>query len=488
MSKKLDLSHLATDKLAFIEKLCRMPDGRLVVPHPTQREFLTHITRNTVLLAGRQWGKSTCLGWDGAWYATTHRARQIYCIAPSLDQARIIWNEIAFQFRQPPLSVLVEKLVEYPFPYLKLSNGTEIHARGANSPQFLRGKHAHRVITDESAFIKDETHENVIEPMMTVTGNEDEYPDSAKIDTSTPFGQGYFYDTYQMGQNHEESYSSFTYTSEQNPHADKKHLERVKKRYGEDSLLWRTEYLAQFADSDLAVFPWQDIQWAYEHFPTEHEAWVGKEELRRPATFPMAPVNGHIYTQGVDLANQRDYFVSTVLDVTNPTLALLARMDRLQKRGYAFYKGLIQSNYNAYGHAETIIDATTLAESVVEDLHELGVEVEGYKFGGSSAKHEVVLELARMLAEHRLAIPYDHDIIDELRFFEYKITPSKALKVEASRGHDDIVMSLALNAHLASRPRTTGFFMPTEVGVAVAAPAHAAKQRTTWADLFNSGE
>jgi len=49
----------------------------------------------------------------------------------------------------------------------------------------------------------------------------------------------------------------------------------------------------------------------------------------------------------------------------------------------------------------TLIDATSLGESVVQDLADIGAE--GYQFSSSPAKYEVVSELARMLAEHRLA-------------------------------------------------------------------------------------
>ena len=106
------------------------------------------------------------------------------------------------------------KIVDYPFPHFKLTNGTEVHGRGANSPQFIRGKRAHRVYGDEVAFIKDAVCEGVIEPMFTVTGQE---PDSALILASTPFGQGYFYDTFQLGKERSDGFTAFQYTSEDNP-------------------------------------------------------------------------------------------------------------------------------------------------------------------------------------------------------------------------------------------------------------------------------
>ena len=456
-AKRLDLTPLKDNELAFIEKLLNF------TPHPSQVEFLTGLSqqlanKNTVqiipLLAGRQWGKSTILGADGAYFSACHANRQVYCIAPTLDQARIIFNEIAGHFRRPPLSYLVSgKIVDYPFPHLKLLNGTEVHGRGANAPQYIRGKRAHRVYADEASFIKDKTLTDVIEPMFTVTGTA---PGSAFIPTSTPFGQGTFYEWYELGrQQGVEDYRSFRYTSEDNPYADRKLLARVKERYGEDSLVWRTEYLALFPDSDMAVFPWRDIAWAYEHWP-----YVDKENGRH--LFPVPPARGHHYVQGVDLANRRDYFVSTLLDVTNPLAVPLVHYDRMQGKDYPTYKNVVRSNYRAYMEARTLVDATSLGESVAQDLYDINAE--GYKFGSAQQKAEVVYELKRMLSEHRLLIPYDRDVIDELRYFEYDITPNKVVRMEAAKGHDDIVMSLALAAHLAALPYELGLFQGVDIG------------------------
>jgi hypothetical protein len=303
-------------------------------------------------------------------------------------------------------------------------------------------------VCDEAAFIKDDTITSAIEPTMTVTGKA---PGAALILVSTPWGSGPFKDWYDEGMaaDHDPDLAAFHFTSYDNPHVDVKFLDGVKKRYGEDSLLWRTEYLGIFPDDDKAVFPWRDIEWAINHYP-----YLDKEN--GAVIFPRAVIDGHRYVQGADLANLRDYFVSTVLDITDPQAVPLVRMDRYQKRGYGAVKATIRANYHAYAHAKTIIDATTFAESVVEDLADINAE--GYKFSGSAAKYEVVQELARMMSERRLLLPPDREIIDELRYFEYEITPSKRVRMEASRGHDDIVMSLALSAHLANIPRRLGLF------------------------------
>ncbi len=464
-----------TDPVAFCTALLKKPNGDPLVPHDGQIELLRNIAALTVCCCGRQWGKSVAMSIYATWFAVTHGNRQIFIVAPTLDQSRIIFNEIASHFRASPLSSLVVgKINEYPFPRIRLANGTEIHGRGANSPQFLRGKKCHLAIVDEAAFCKDQTLTDVIEPMMTVTGKE---KDSGIILISTPFGLGAFHEYYQAARKETDGTShAFHYPSESNPHADVRFLAKVKKRYGADSITWRTEYLAEFVDDDLAVFPAAQIKWAYENYP-----YIEGDNFEKPR-FPIPPEPKHTYKQGVDLANVRDYFVSTMFDVTNSTTVALVSLVRSQKRGYTYYKQVIRDQHRMYNNAETLIDATSLGESVVEDLGD--IEALGYKFSQQS-KYEAVSELARMFAEHRLVIPFDRDIIAELRNFSYIYTKSKNVRMEARSGHDDIVMSLALAAHLALLPRTLGLFqgfdpdftpkpaLPTEPGY------------DPWHELFN---
>lgn len=446
MNKSATLTlELKTDPVAFTRALLLNPMGEKADPHPAQVEMMNGVKKLTVACCGRQLGKSIWLGWYISWFAVTHPNREIYIIAPTVDQSRIIFNEVARQFRAPSLlsTLLKQKIKEYPFPEIRLANGSRIHGRGANNPQFIRGKTVHLAVLDEAAFFKDGTISTVIEPMFTVTG---QTQDAAMIMISTPFGIGDFHDYFQKAKkqaNEGKAAAWFHFTSYDNPYADKEYLDEVKNTYGEDSLIYRSEYLAEFVDGDLAVFPWSHIKWAVDNHPYDG------------AYHAIPPEAKHRYVQGVDLANVRDWFVSSILDITNSSLVPLVRLDRSQKQGYASYKAIVRNNHRSYNGAQTIIDATSLGESVAEDLRDISAE--GYKLSNQS-KAEVVNELRRMLAEHRLTIPNDRLIIDELRYFTYTITPSKNLRMEAARGHDDIVMSLALAAHLACLPSVVGWF------------------------------
>lgn len=446
---------LQSDPVFFIEQVLTLANKRRFLLQDYQREILTHIAPDTVVRGGRRGGKSLIFGGYGAWFATTHANRQVWVIGPTLDQARIIFNEIAGHFRRPPLNLLVDgRIKDYPFPYIRLLNGTEIHGRGANSPAYLRGHEGHLLLDDEAAFFKEGVLGNVIEPMMMTTAHE---ADSAHVRTSTPFGHGEFYDIERYARECMEkgdpSAIAHHFTSLQNQYADKKLLQRILDRYGEDSLIWQTEYLANFVDDDMAVFPWHDIRAAYENYP-----YRDPQNLQS-AEFPLPPQPGHKYVQGVDLANARDYFVAAVFDATNPHQLPLVRMDRFRNRGWEAIKSTIRSNYSTYFGARTLIDATTMAENVVADLSDISAE--GYKFT-SQSKYELIQDYARLLSEGRITFPYQRDMVDEHRYYEYEILPSKRLRMEAGQGHDDIVTAFALAARLGAVVPSLGFFMSVD--------------------------
>lgn len=429
------------DPVDFAKQFLRKADGAVWTPHPAQANILRGVKRTTTCVTGRQFGKSEGFAGYAAWFGATHSHRNVWIFAPTLEQAKIIFNEIAQFFRNRPLADMVDgKIMNSPFPHFKLKNGTEYQCRGLNSPNNGRGNRAHLAIIDEAAFVKDGSIREVVEPMFTVTGKAQ---DSAMVLVSTPFGSGEFKGKWDNYREENPRQARFQYTSFDNPYADLEFLEEVKQQYGEDSALWQAEYMGVFQDDELAVFSTSDIKRAY-------EAW---QEGQR---FPIPCIDGHRYVQGLDLANRHDYFVSTILDTTNRNQCVLSYMDRFRKRGYPFYKSRARSNFKTYNRARTIIDATSMGESVAQDLTDISVIP--YTIGTNADKWEIVQECSRMFQEGRIVIPFHKDIIAELTYFRYKVNPGgQTMGMEAPRGkHDDIVLSLSLGAHLAAVPVMVG--------------------------------
>lgn len=418
-------------------------------PFEGQERILRGIRPTTVIRAGRQWGKSTVLSWYVAWYLTTHANRIVMIVAPTVTQSKIIFKEVAKHFRTGPLAPLLAKnITEHPFPQIILKNGCECIGRGTNSPEYIRGQPVHLIITDETSFIKEDVIKYVLMPMLLVTGQQQ---DSGIIMTSTPMGRGEFYDQCMYAEKKQAEgdpeYAAFHFTALESPYSNKKKLDAILEEHGEESLLWQTEYLAEFADSDLSVFPWLDIKAAFSAYPHEH--------------FPVAPREKRTYVQGVDLANRQDYFVAAVMDTTEPSMNVLVHLDRRQRAGYDVYKSMIRSNYRFYNYPHTLIDSTSLGDTVVQDL--IDIHAEGYAIASNAAKWDLVQDLARMLSERRLAIPNEKVIIDELRYFSYEVTKSKTIKMQARKGHDDVVMALAFCARLANRPQYIGLFQGVNI-------------------------
>ena len=449
--RKPRLQDLVNDPVEFIKAFCIHPDGGAVSPHDAQIAIISAFASSgsfvdLLVEAGRQMGKSTGLAWLVSWYLVAFKAREVYIVAPSLDQSRIIYNEVARQFTQGPLRVLLKrKPVDFPFPKLELENGSIAHGRGANSPKYLRGKRVHLVIEDEAPYFKDGIHKYTIEPMFTVTSRMDH---TGIIRIGTPFGEGDFAEGVARAKKRNNG-TYLHFTSFDNPYANMELLTEIRDYYGEDSILWRTEYLAESVGNELAIFDPNDIKWAYENYP--YVTRFGAVQ------YPIAPQSGHRYAQGVDLANRRDYFVSTLLDITNPILDVQVRHARQRQLGYTAYKATVRDFHYSYNRARTLVDSTTLGESVVEDLHD--IDAEGYAISSNAAKYDLVHGLVRALNEHRIAIPMERELVDELRNFQYNISPTKVLRMEAKQGHDDYVISLALANELASRPLFTGLFM-----------------------------
>ncbi len=464
------------DPVAFIEAFCINSKGEPAVLFDSQKEVLAGLGFYTILACGRQWGKSSLIGWYVTWFICTHPNRLAMCVAPALDQSKIIFSVVARQFRQGPLKHLLKgKVKNSPFPELELTNGSRLIGRGANSPQYIRGNSPHLVVIDEAAFVKNGTIKE-LEPLMTVTGKE---ADSGIICTSTPFGLGEFYELYDNASTEPGAYRRrHHFTSFDTPLADLTFLEEMRLYHGEDSPIWRTEYLAQFIGDEMAVFSQADIEFA-------RDAWPYLDEATGNPIYPMEYINGHTYCSGVDLANTSDFFVQTLLDITDPTQCVLSNFYRLQNYGYDFYKEQVRKHWRDYNRPETLIDATTLAEVFVEDLKDIGAK--GYKFTGTQAKYDAVQSLVKMFSERRLAIPPEPELMRELHYFTYSITKSKKIKMEAKRGHDDIVMALALAAILVATPHALGTFMAVDAKAFRDTPVHTvtAGKDPYWGDCFD---
>ena len=387
-------------------------------PHPAQERILRDGHKFITVVAGRKFGKTKCMAFFSLWYALNHPKHRLLIVAPSYSQASIMFREIWGFIRNSIVDRFVAKILKTPFPQIYFKNEAEIQARSTQNPDLLRGEEAHFIIMDEAAYIKDEVVTEVLEPMLLVTNGR-------WIKISTPAGHNHFYDTYLKGQSDEfPEYSSYQFPSTANPFVSQEFLELKKQELGENSIAFRTEYLAEFVEDQNAVFRWQDIQ-----------KNVANIELIDRAT--------HIsrqYIIGCDLAKYQDYTVIAVLDVTEKPYKLV-HFERFNRRPYAEVIMRLKDLYKRFNYPKVLIDSSGVGDPVLEDLTDIGAE--GYVFT-SKSKVQLIQRLQAAIENGEVRYPYIEDLIKELQFFEYQLTRT-GIKMEARQGfHDDCVIALAL--------------------------------------------
>lgn len=373
----------------------------------------------SVKVAGRRFGKSLATLIDALHECTTKAQQKWFVTAPSMDQAKIYFNEIESWLGNPklPFSLLVpdKKFKLSPFPEVELLNGSKIVARStAREGVYLRGKGADGVIITEAAFVKDKVYTDVIRAMVLDRNGK------IRAETTPNGNQGYIYRLYKQGQSNEDSYyRSFHATAYDNPRLDPVEIERIRKEIPE--LAFRVEYLAEFMDDDTVVFPWAILQEVFEDY-----------------TPKAAVTSGRLYMIGVDLAKYQDYTVITVLDITQAPFTVV---EWYRYRG-TLYGGII-TQVNALQHkyrAAVYVDATGVGDPIAEQM----VNCHPFIFTQRS-REELISNLIVQIEQRQVLLPAGNTALrDELRFFQH-VRHGTNVRPEAPQGgHDDCVMSLAL--------------------------------------------
>lgn len=399
-------------------------------PHPSQEQILRDRHQFITVVAGRRFGKTKAMAFSAIHFAITKPNSIQFILAPSYNQANIMFWEITSLLSKSVLVHLVERVYKTPFSKIIFKNGSEIHARSTTKPEYLRGHKAHRVILDEAAYIPDEVVSHVVEPMLADFNG-------SWIKIGTPFGKNHFYDSYLKGQSEEfKDYSSYRFPSTANPHISHKFIEKKKQEYGENSIIFRTEYLAEFVEDQNAVFRWADIQKNIAPLELIDKGFPGRQ-----------------YVIGADLAKYQDYTVIVVLDVTEKPFKLV-HFERFNRRPYAEVIMRIKELYRRFNAANVLIDSTGVGDPVLEELQSVGAE--GYVFTAKS-KVQLVQRLQAAIENGDVKYPYIEELVKELQYFEYELTRT-GVKYEARSGfHDDCVMALALAVWAAEQRAGRGY-------------------------------
>lgn len=373
----------------------------LPYPHKGQRTVLRSPARFKVLMCGRRWGKSVIaqvIGKKGML-----KGKRIAYVTPEFSLAKEFFKEI---------------LQSLPAALIKSSNKTDLTIEfktggyirffSGEALNSMRGLKFHTVIIDEAAFVKDleSDWKNIIRPTLT------DYRGNA-IFISTPRGRNFFYTLYLKGQNKENGYESFHYSSYDNPNVLDSEIDEARAELPKEA--FNQEYLAIASANAGAV--------------------VDMDTINRNTIKVFSKEPTVVF--GIDVAKYTDFTVITGLDKYGQT----THFDRFQKDNE-----LTKERIKALpSDVLKVIDSThgSLGDGILEALLKDGVEnLVGFNFTAVS-KPQLITEM--ILDLERDELKFNEQTANELSIFEYKYSRTGHISYgNAPGGHDDCVISLAL--------------------------------------------
>lgn len=196
-----------------------------------QKQVWEDTARYLVINCGRRSGKSTIAAIRMLFHATENSKSIVWYVAPTYKQAESIMWQMLLEIvpKQIIAKTNATKLM------IELINGSQIHLKGADNPDSLRGVRIDFCVFDECAFIEkwDEVWK-VMRPTLA----------DSKADVwfiSTPNGFNHFKD---MAEMNDSDWSYHHYTTYDNPHIPVEEIESMKAEMDEDS--FAQEILGEF--------------------------------------------------------------------------------------------------------------------------------------------------------------------------------------------------------------------------------------------------
>lgn len=382
-----------------------------------QRDILNDATAaQKAWNAGRRAGKTTTASAVPALWVIEHADEDAAVFAPSAKQADEMFRLTRRYLDTavpaiPGLSIETANKTEY-----ELSNGSRAYSLTLGN-ETSRGRGPSCVVVDEAALVPYDTIPRVVQPMLL---DHEEYELWL---CSTPRGKGsYFHEACE----NLDSFSTHHATAYDKPTVDHARLDAIKAEVS--AVVWKTEYLAQFADDGDSFLPESVVDpcVAATDSPAtpSSRVWVAVDPARRGAD-----ASAYVAIDSTGTV----FYADTVATETVPeTIGRMRDLDhRLDPRAI-----LVD---NSQGVGETAAADPALSN------------VCPFKFS-LKAKHDYYTNLSRLLEGRDISLAAGREdtdaLVRELTNLEYSYTSSSNLRIHArGSGHDDLADAAALAAY-----------------------------------------
>lgn len=378
---------------------------------PYQAEVLEDTRRFKVLVIPRRHGKTTLALAKLVMEAIIHPKKIFHYVCPTQKQAKqVVWSA-PDMLKQlvPPQAVDRFNEVEL-ICYLK--NGSQIHVKGGDQPDNLRGNNAFGIILDEFDQIKSSVFQEIYLPIVLANGG-------FLWVIGTPKGKKGLFERLVIAENRPKDWQSMKLKASTAGILSKEILETAKSEMSEAT--YNQEFETEFNDNAGTLF----------------------RRIRENVRGTLSdPVMGRQYVIGVDLAKYEDWTVITVLDKTSHEVVYF---DRFNKIDWNLQKSKIEAVTRRYNNAKVRVDGTGVGDPICEDLQRTGINIEPFKIT-SITKKQMIENLVLLLEQDKIKLPDIPELIEELEVFAYELNErtGHVSYCAPSGKHDDIVISLAL--------------------------------------------
>lgn len=411
----------------FIEKNIKL-DEKPVELYSYQRKILLDQSDFRIINKSRQIGITQLISWEALVYALVNDNELIGIISVSERMAKDVITYIKNAYHSLPEN-LKWKLTKDRSEELKFENGSRILSL-PNNPRTARGKNFTRVYFDELAHYQHDR--DMIDAVMPTVSR------GGKVTfISTPLGkQGEFFRIWDEA---DESVSKYIipYTECEDI---KRRIKIIKAKM--DEARFRQEYMCEFLDEAISMFPFQLIKSCID------------DELKNE----IAETKNPLYF-GVDFGKKIDSTVIIGIEAEEKMNMLRFMKEFIPPLKYSDASDFIVRNSPNWKPTRILVDQTGVGEKLIEDLEDLGSVVRG-EILTRPFKEKIVQNLKIIMQDGKLKIPRDDNLINQLHSLQKKITDSGVVSYKHPTSgkiqHDDYVWALALAVWAKENVSSTG--------------------------------
>jgi len=456
------IKKLEEDPIYFIEVFLR----RNLSPKQVIFIEATKTSRHCVAIWSRQTGKSTVIASYILWRLLygkgkeingEHIEEHIIILAPILEQVTNLYDKIeSLISKNEYVSKFIIKMNQSA---IVAKNGNHISFKSASPGSQIRGSTATCIVIDETQDITDNKYYADILPFGATT-------DALIIEAGTPKTKNHFFTTMNS--------PSVVVVKQmwfECPFLSKDYVMDAK--HNSPDALWRQEYLCEFIETGVLVFP-SDLfidgktLENYEYIKDARELNETQKDRIRDAQEA-----GAIFNAGLDLGRQNDNTVFVVVRADVRPAKIEACITFPLGTQFVEIAKQIAFLYRIYRWNEFNLDYTN-EKSFVEILKEndVSVVVNGENKRGAinfttKVKTEMVNNAKVLLEQFQLCLPSSHEkMLQQFMNQQFEVNEAGKYKYyHPSNEHDDILWATLLalkNVRIADRDEKVQFVNPWE--------------------------